>query len=105
VAGALPEAEGVVLPVAEQVFKQLRAAQVLDVSRARARSPQDGQKVAETGMAHLRAYAVKLGPEHISELEEVQTLSAAPPGSPAVKMAMAAAHSVQRAAKDFKKKG
>ena len=98
--------EGVVKPVAERVLEQLKAANVLGVSRAYATSAADGLKQAEVQLAALREYAAKLGEERaLYEVEEAQqTLGAIATSPMAAKTSVAAAFSRQRSSKDFNKK-
>jgi Ca-activated chloride channel homolog len=98
--------EGVVRPVAERVLEQLKAANVLGVSRAYAASAADGLKQAEVQIAALRDYAAKLGEER-AEFEVAaarDTLGAIAASPMAAKASVAAAFSRQRGTKDFKKK-
>ena len=98
--------EGVVRPVAERVLEQLKAANVLGVSRAYASSAEDGLKQAEVQLTALRDYAAKLGEER-AEYEVAaarDTLGAIAASPMAAKASVAAAFSKQRGAKDFKKK-
>jgi Ca-activated chloride channel family protein len=98
--------EGVVRPVAERVLEQLKAANVLGVSRAYAASAADGLKQAEVQIAALRDYAAKLGEERAEhEVAAARDTLGAIAASPmAAKASVAAAFSRQRGAKDFKKK-
>jgi len=66
--------DGVVLPVAEQVFEQMRAANVLGVSRVLAKSPSEAQQRIEAEMAAVREYATLLGEER--GLEGIQAMAA-----------------------------
>jgi hypothetical protein len=98
--------EGVVKPVAERVLEQLKAANVLGVSRAYATNASDGLKQAEVQLAALREYAAKLGEERAihEEAEARQTLGAIAASPMAAKTSVAAAFSRQRSSKDFNKK-
>jgi Ca-activated chloride channel family protein len=58
---------GVVEPVAERVLAQLKAAYVLDVSRAMALDPATVTQRSETGMAGLEEYAARFGKERASQ--------------------------------------
>jgi Ca-activated chloride channel family protein len=58
---------GVVEPIAERVFDQLKAAYVLNVSRAMALDPATGAQLSETGIASLEEYAARLGKERASQ--------------------------------------
>ena len=98
--------EGVVRPVAERVLEQLKAANVLGVSRAYARSVADGVRQAEVQLEALREYASKLGEERaLYEAKDAeQTLNAFAANPMMAKASVAAAFSRQRSSKDFKKK-
>jgi Ca-activated chloride channel family protein len=98
--------DGVVQPVAERVLEQLKAANVLGVSRAYAVNPASGQQHAETQLAALREYASKLGEDRaLYEAQQVeQTLGAIAASPAAAKASVAAAFSRQRSSKDFNKK-
>ncbi len=98
--------EGVVRPVAERVLEQLKAANVLGVSRAYTKSAADGRQQAEVQLAALRDYAAKLGKERADyEVAAAQdTLGAIAANPMAAKASVAAAFSRQRGTKDFKKK-
>jgi hypothetical protein len=98
--------EGVVKPVAERVLKQLKATNVLGVSRAYTKSAADGRQQAEVQLAALREYAAKLGEERaLYEVTAAQEALGAIAANPmAAKASVAAAFSRQRGTKDFKKK-
>jgi hypothetical protein len=98
--------EGVVRPVAERVLEQLKAANVLGVSRAYTKSAADGRQQAEVQLAALRDYAAKLGKERADyEVAAAQeTLGAIAANPMAAKASVAAAFSRHRGTKDFKKK-
>jgi len=66
--------DGVVLPVAEHVFEQMRASNVLGVSRVLAKSPAEAQQRIEAEMAAVREYATLLGEER--GLEGIQAMAA-----------------------------
>jgi Ca-activated chloride channel family protein len=96
---------GVVPPVAERVLEHIKAANVLSVARAMAKSPAEGQKQREAGLCRLRAYASLLGDERAAaEAEESQMqfrdFAAAPQMA---KAGIAAAFARQRGAKKFDK--
>jgi Mg-chelatase subunit ChlD len=97
--------EGLVLPIAERVFKQMRATQVLSTSRAMASSPQAGVKEAERGWDTLRAYSELIGtPENQVSLKELQNDLRQMAASPAAaKTQVNAAFKIQRSTKDFHK--
>lgn len=98
--------DGVVLPVAERVFTQMKAASVLDFSRVRTHRPQDAVQMGESIQDNLYKYADLLGDERASEekllLKEDMVAFAASPV--AAKQAVANAFRTQRASKDFDKK-
>jgi Ca-activated chloride channel family protein len=98
--------EGVVRLVAERVLEQIKAANVLGVSRAYARSAADGVRQAEVQLEMLREYAGKLGEERaIFEAKAAeQTLNAIAASPTMAKASVAAAFSRQRSSKDFNKK-
>ena len=101
--------EGVVVPVAERVLGQMRAANVLGVSRAmamaRGKGAVDARRRADADLAALREYAALLGEERGAE--EVQAMEAelaqlrAVPA--AAKMAVSRAFAQQRSARKFDK--
>ena len=95
--------EGVVVPVAERVLGQMRAAHVLGVSRAMARGPAGAMRQAGVELDTLREYAALLGEERGGEevraMEaEFAQLRAAPA---AAKMAVSHAFAQQRGARKF----
>jgi Ca-activated chloride channel family protein len=98
--------DGVVLPVAERVLGQLKAAHILGTSRAFAHSAAEGARQAATQMEELREYALKLGEERLqAELQEAeQTLGVMASSPMMAKSSLAAAFSRQRSLKDFDKK-
>jgi len=97
--------DGVVLPVAEKVLEQMKAANVLGVSRAYAMSPDEGQRQAEVQMSILREYASRLGEERanyvLQDAEQTLGVIAASPAQ--AKVSVAAAFRKQRSSKDFGK--
>jgi Ca-activated chloride channel family protein len=95
--------EGVVLPVAERVFAQLKPAGVLGVSRTLAARPQEAGRQAETLLARLRAYADLLGEGRAEvEMGEVEEQFSSLTASPAAsKRTTADAQARIRASKDF----
>jgi Ca-activated chloride channel family protein len=102
---AFGQREGVVAPVVERVLGQMRAANVLGVSRAMSKSAAEGEKTATVGMAALREYAMLLGEERGAEEVQAQEaeyaqLRAAPK---AAKAAVSAAFSRQRSTRNFDK--
>lgn len=96
---------GVVLPVAERVLEQIKAANVLGIARAAARSPQERASQAEAEIAALREYAEKLGEERarheVAEMEASFNVMAASPM--AAKAHVHISHRRQRGSKDFNK--
>jgi len=60
---AFGKRDGVVVPVVEQVLVQMRATNVLGVSRATTKGLAEGRRRAEAGLAALREYAALLGDE------------------------------------------
>lgn len=98
--------EGMVVPIAERVVKHLRATQVLETSRAMARSPQSGARRARLGLDTLRAYAELVGTEEaratLSELQEDVHAMATSPAQ--AKQHLSAAFKFHRSSKDFDKK-
>lgn len=98
--------DGIVLPVAERVFEQMKAASVLRVSRAYAMNAVDGQRQSEERLAAMHEYAVKLGDERaVEEMKIAEQSFGFMASSPsAAKAAVADAFSKQRSSKDFDKK-
>jgi len=97
--------DGVVVPVVERVLGQMRATNVLGVSRAMTKSLGEGRRRATSGLAAVREYAALLGEEHGSEeiraMEaEFAQLQAAPL---AAKQAVSRAFAKQRSTKDLGK--
>lgn len=101
--GTFQPREGVVLPVAERVFAQLKPAGVLRVSRTLAARPQEAGRQAETLLARLRAYADLLGEGRADkEMGEVEEQFSSLTSSPAAsKRTTADAQRRIRAGKDF----
>ena len=101
--GTFQPREGVVLPVAERVFAQLKPAGVLGVSRTLAARPQEAGRQAETLLARLRAYADLLGEGRAEkEMGEVEEQFSSLTSSPAAsKRTTADAQRRIRAGKDF----
>ncbi len=94
--------DGVVAPVAERVLSQIKAANVLGVSRAMAKDPADGARQSQLELERLREYAAKLGDERAEyEIREVQgTLNVMAASPAAAKMHVARSHKLQRSTKD-----
>jgi Ca-activated chloride channel family protein len=98
--------EGVVMPVAERVAKQMRAAHVLEYSRAIARGAKEDLQQADRKRLKLRDYLglldEQVGEKMVSELDEdLYNLRAA---SPAAKNVMAQAFKAQRFMRDLDQK-
>jgi Ca-activated chloride channel family protein len=95
--------EGMILPVVERVFTQLKATCVLSVARARALRPAEAEKQSQTILENLQAYASLLGEERAKmETETVREQFVQYAASPAAaKMALANASRIQRGSKDF----
>jgi Ca-activated chloride channel family protein len=90
--------EGVVMPVAEQVARQMKAAQVLQYSRAMARSEPAELQRAEQDRIKLRDYLGLLGQEVAEDMiaEMDGDLYAVRAASPTAKLVMANAFQAQR---------
>jgi Ca-activated chloride channel family protein len=101
--GAFQLREGMILPVAERVFVQMKATSVLGVARIRALEPQDAEQKTESIMTSLGAYADLLGEGRAEkEMHAVKEQFASFAASPAAaKQAVANAHRSMRATKDF----
>jgi hypothetical protein len=97
--------DGVVTPVAERVLVQIKAANVLGIARAMAKSPAEGQKQRDAGMSRLRAYASLLGDERAAaETEESERHLGAMAAAPDMaKAGIAAAFARTRGVKKFGK--
>ncbi|HNS50961.1 MAG TPA: VWA domain-containing protein [Anaerolineae bacterium] len=101
--GTFQRREGVVLPVVERVFAQMKPASVLGVARTLATRPQDATRQSESILVRLRAYAELLGEgraeQEIGEVEEqFDSLRASPAAS---KQTTSAAFCRIRARKDW----
>lgn len=98
---------GVVTPVAERVLEHIKAANVLGVARAMAKSPADGKKQRADGLSRLRAYASLLGDERAAaeaaDSEQRDLAMAAAPDL--AKAGIAAAFARTRGTKKFGKDG
>jgi Ca-activated chloride channel family protein len=95
--------QGVVLPVAERVFMQMKANSVLNVARMMAHKPEMAEQQTEVVLTSLRSYAGLLGEERVKKemdsiLEQFSTLTASPAAS---KQSVSDAHRFIRATKDF----
>jgi hypothetical protein len=97
--------EGVVQPVAEKVFVQMKANSVLDFSRTRAHRPGDSEKKAESILASLHSYADLLGEERADEeIREMDSHIHQVAASPQyAKMSHDAAFRTSHSRKDFDK--
>ena len=62
--------DGVVAPVVERVLTQMKAAQLLDYSRARSLSPDVAEQRSLTGRAAVREYASLLGDERAEQEDQ-----------------------------------
>lgn len=95
--------DGVVLPVAEQVFSHLKTTSVLSVSRVMAMQPGKAGEHQESVLAGLRTYADLLGEDRAEkELFAVRDMFADYQASPAAaKTRVAEAHRSMRGSKDF----
>jgi Ca-activated chloride channel homolog len=98
--------DGVVAPVVERVLSQMKASDVLSVSRAFALNPDKGEHEMTLGLSQMRLYAAKLGEERAEhEIREVEEKYSSMRASPAMaKMHVAAAFVHSRSVKDFTKK-
>jgi len=98
--------EGVVKPVAEKVFVQLKAVSVLEVSRSYAIQPQEAAQKADAIQSRLLDYADLLGEgraeKEMAEVREDINLRAMP--SAAAKQAVADSYSRMRSSRDFNKR-
>jgi Mg-chelatase subunit ChlD len=95
--------QGVVQPTAERVFAQLRATNVLEISRILVTSPQDAEQKAQTILSRLHAYADLLGKERaVEEMNAVNEQFASLRNSPAAaKQTVANAYHFIRPSRDF----
>ena len=102
---AFGKREGIVVPVAERVLGQMRAANVLGVSRAMAKSPAEARRRAGVELAALREYAALLGEERgVEEAQAMEAEFAQLQAAPAMaKMAVSRAFAQQRSARKFGK--
>ena len=101
--GAFELRQGVIQPTAERVFIQLKAAQILEVSRLLATSPNTADQQAQTIVNRLQAYADLLGEGRANEEmnavnAQFTSLSASPA---AAKQTVANAYHLIRSTKDF----
>ncbi len=104
--GGFKMRDGVVPPVVERVLSQMKASDVLNVSRAFALDADKGAQEMSLGLNQMRLYAAKLGEARAEyETKEVEEKFSAMRASPAMaKMHVAAAFVQSRSAKDFSKK-
>lgn len=95
--------QGVVQPIAERVFAQMKATSVLGVSRILAIQPKDAEQKAEAELNSLYAYADLLGEGRVEkEMREVKKQFATLTASPAAaKQTVANANRFIRSTKDF----
>jgi Mg-chelatase subunit ChlD len=98
--------DGVIVPVVERVLEHIKAASVLGVSRAMAKSAAEGAQQVDTGLARLWEYAALLGDERAAaEAQGIEGEFAALRFAPAAaKGVVAMAFSRQRSTKKFDKK-
>jgi uncharacterized protein YegL len=97
--------EGIVLPVAEKVFYQMKANSVLGLSRIRALRPAEAEKQTEVILDRLHTYVDLLGEDRAEKemhliKEEFTSFAASPVKA---KMAQNAAFRSARSSKDFNK--
>jgi Ca-activated chloride channel family protein len=101
--------DGVVVPVVERVLEHRKAASVLGLSRAVAKSPANAAHEAQVGLEGLRAYASLLGEERAeAEAQDAKMqfgFLQSPASAPQAKAAVHAAFSRHRSTKDFDKGG
>jgi Ca-activated chloride channel family protein len=96
--------EGLVKPVAENVFKHMKAAQALNLSRAYAVNPTAARDMSQKGVRELHEYANILGEDRLKEEEEKIREYGSMPASPAAaKQRVNDAYQVQRSSKKFDK--
>ncbi|MFC2064637.1 VWA domain-containing protein [Chloroflexota bacterium] len=97
--------EGLVEPVAEKIFVQLKASSLLRVNRTRTHRPDEMDKEARRSIDNLRNYASKLGKERSDrEMREVEQDYHNLSDSVFAKTSSQYAQRVQRGSKDFDKK-
>lgn len=101
--GAFELRQGVVQPVAERVFAQIKATSVLSVSRILTLQPKDAEQKTEAILTSLSIYADLLGVEWADkEMVRVREQFASLTASPATaKQTVADAHRFIRATKEF----
>jgi hypothetical protein len=97
--------EGMVLPVAEKVFVQMKASSVLGLARVRALRPAEAEKQTETILENLHAYINLFGEDRAEKemhsiKEEFISIAASPLKA---KMASSLAFQAARSTKDFNK--
>lgn len=97
--------DGVVPPVAERVLNQMKASDILNVSRAFALNPEKGEQEMSSGLSRMRQYAAKLGEDRAEyETKDAEEKFIAMRSSPSLaKMHVAAAFIHSRSTKDFSK--
>jgi Ca-activated chloride channel family protein len=95
--------QGVVQPVAERVFAQIKATSMLSVSRILALQPKDAEQKMKAILTSLYIYADLLGEKQAEkEMDKVRDQFASLTASPAAaKQTVADAHRFIRATKDF----
>jgi hypothetical protein len=98
--------EGVVLPVAERVFVQMKATSVLGLARTLSHKPGEASKQTRTHLARLRDYAQLLGEDRLEEEmgeaeAQLTSLADKPAGA---KNLFSLSYRAVRGTKDFGKK-
>jgi hypothetical protein len=94
--------EGLVPPVAENIFKHMKAAQVLNLSRAYAVSPAAAREVSQKGTSELHEYAKLLGEDRLlKEQASIQDLASMPASPAAAKQRVSDSYRYARSTKDF----
>jgi hypothetical protein len=99
--------EGMVLPVAEKVYAQIRASSILGLSRTRAARPAEAEKERQAILGSLNAYVELLGDERAEKEKHLIKEEFDPDLAPSpmqMKMSSAMAFQAQRGSKDFNKK-
>ena len=100
--------DGVVAPVVEHVLQQMKSSQVLEVSRAMAHSPAEGQQRVNSASESLKSYASLLGEERAEQetgilMENFNAVLSSAASPAAAKRVVSDAYSFQRSSKDFTK--
>lgn len=93
---------GVVMPVAETVFKHMKAAYVMNVSRSRSKGSLDSDSLVKEGITGLQAYAAVLGDELASQqARQMRDQMEAPPSPAVAKQMLYESHRIQRSSKKY----